>query len=163
MSESGGRRIKRSLYIDVNSIRFLEPEEVERFERWSLLREYVAAKTGELKEYNARLGANSDVRADLRSLTNVGMLRAYIRAYLRANRHVHDGMTLLVRQLQPGPEGLPIELYCFTNDTNWGAYEQIQSDIFDHIFAIVPEFDLRIFQSPTGADLEQIGRTERKA
>ena len=163
MSESGGRRIKRSVYIDVNSIRFLEPEEVARFERWSLLREYVAAKTGELKEYNARLGANSDVRADLRSLTNVGTLRAYIRAYLRANRHVHDGMTLLVRQLQPGPEGLPIELYCFTNDTDWGAYEEIQSDIFDHIFAIVPEFGLRIFQSPTGADLEQLGEAGRKA
>ena len=156
MSESGGRRIKRCLYIDVNSIRFLEPAEVKRFGHWSLLREYVAAKTTELEEYNARVGSDSDARADLRILTNVGMLRAYIRAYLRASRSIHEGMTLLVRQLQPGPEGLPIELYCFTNETDWEVYEEIQSDLFDHILAIVPEFDLRVFQNPTGADLEQL-------
>jgi miniconductance mechanosensitive channel len=157
MSESGGRRIKRCLHIDVNSIRFLEPEEVERFGRWSLLREYVAAKKSELEEYNARVGRDSDARADLRNLTNVGTLRAYIRAYLQASQNIHPGMTLLVRQLPPGPEGLPIELYCFTNVTEWGAYEEIQSDLFDHILAIVPEFDLRIFQNPSGADLEQLG------
>jgi miniconductance mechanosensitive channel len=162
MSESGGRRIKRSLYIDVNSIRFLEPEEVERFSRWSLLREYVTAKKTELEEYNARIGADPDVRADFRSLTNVGTLRAYIRAYLRANRSIHEGMTLLVRQLQPGPEGLPIELYCFTNETDWGVYEEIQSDLFDHILAIVPEFDLRVFQNPTGADFEHLAGAGRE-
>jgi len=89
-------------------------------------------------------------------------LRAYIRAYLRANRSIHEGMTLLVRQLQPGPEGLPIELYCFTNETDWGVYEEIQSDLFDHILAIVPEFDLRVFQNPTGADLEQLAGAGRE-
>jgi len=162
MSESGGRRIKRCLYIDVNSIRFLEPEEVERFSRWSLLCEYVTTKKAELEEYNARMGADPDVRADFRSLTNVGTLRAYIRAYLRGNRSIHEGMTLLVRQLQPGPEGLPIELYCFTNETDWGVYEEIQSDLFDHILAIVPEFDLRVFQNPTGADFEHLAGAGRE-
>ncbi len=152
MSESGGRRIKRCL----NSIRFLEPAEVKRLGRWSLLREYVAAKKAELEEYNARVGSDSDVRADFRSLTNVGTFRAYIKAYLRASQSIHEGMTLLVRQLQPGPEGLPIELYCFTNETAWEVYEEVQSDLFDHILSIVPEFDLRVFQNPTGADLEQL-------
>jgi miniconductance mechanosensitive channel len=123
----------------------------------------VTAKKAELEEYNARIGGDPDVRADFRSLTNVGTLRAYIRAYLRANRSIHEGMTLLVRQLQPGPEGLPIELYCFTNETDWGVYEEIQSDLFDHILAIVPEFDLRVFQNPTGADLEQLAGAGREA
>jgi miniconductance mechanosensitive channel len=163
MSLSGGRRIKRSLFIDVNTIRFLEPEEIERFERWSRLRDYIGAKRRELEEYNSKSGRDPELRADVRNLTNIGTLRAYIYAYLRASSHIHDGMTLLVRQLQPGPEGLPIELYCFTNDTDWNAYEDIQSDIFDHILAIVPEFDLRVFQNPTGADLTQLARVRGEA
>jgi miniconductance mechanosensitive channel len=161
MSQAGGRRIKRSLFIDLQTVRFLTPEEVERLGKWSLLRDYLAKKAEELEAYNSEPGRNPESVADIRRLTNVGTLRAYIAAYLRAHPRIHHDMTLLVRQLQPGPEGLPIEIYCFTNDTNWDVYEGIQADLFDHILAIVPEFGLRVFQDPSGADLASI--RERKS
>ena len=156
MSQSGGRRIKRSIFIDVSTIRFLEPDEIERFGRWSLLREYIESKTKDLDAWNAGPDRDREINADIRRLTNMGTLRAYIAAYLHAHPKIHKGMTLLLRQLQPGPSGLPIEIYCFTNDTDWGVYEGVQSDIFDHILAIVSEFDLRVFQDPTGADFQSI-------
>jgi miniconductance mechanosensitive channel len=158
MSLSGGRRIKRSFFIDVTSIRFLEPGEVSRFEDFALLGDYVRAKCGELERHNAAEGRNPEINADIRRLTNVGTLRAYILSYLRNHPKIHQNMTLLVRQLAPGPKGLPIEIYCFTNTTDWNAYEAIQSDVFDHILAIVPEFGLRVFQSPSGADVERLTR-----
>jgi len=151
MSESGGRRIKRSLEIDASSIRFLTPEEIEHCRGFALLREYLADKEGELSQHNQQLGDEPEVNQ--RRLTNIGTFRAYTHAYLTQHPDIHQGMTLLVRQLSPGPEGVPIELYCFTNTTNWGDYEAIQADIFDHLLAIVPEFGLRLFQKPTGADL----------
>ncbi len=156
MSKAGGRRIKRSLYIDKSTIRFLEPEEIERFRSWALLREHIASKTRELDSYNADAGRDPQVRGNIRRLTNVGTLRAYILAYLKAHPKIHPGMTLMVRQLQPGPDGLPMEIYCFTNDTDWAVYEGIQADLFDHILATLPEFGLRVFQNPTGADLDRI-------
>ena len=156
MSRSGGRRIKRSLFIDVSSVRFLEDEEIERLAGWGLLRDYIADKRVELVADNAREGRNPVLDADIRRLTNVGTLRAYIEAYLHAHPKIHQGMTLLVRQLQPTDRGLPIELYCFTNTTEWGAYESIQADIFDHLFAILPELGLRAFQSPAGSDLARL-------
>ena len=156
MSRSGGRRIKRSLFIDVSSVRFLEDGEIERFAAWALLRDYIAGKREELAADNAREGLNPVLDADIRRLTNVGTLRAYIEAYLHAHPKIHQGMTLLVRQLQPTDRGLPIELYCFTNTTEWGAYESIQADIFDHLFAILPELGLRAFQSPAGSDLARL-------
>jgi miniconductance mechanosensitive channel len=156
MTQSGGRRIKRSIFIDVSTIRFLELDEIERFGRWSLLREYIESKTKDLDAWNAGPERDREINADIRRLTNIGTLRAYIAAYLHAHPKIHKGMTLLLRQLQPGPSGLPIEIYCFTNDTNWGVYEGVQSDIFDHILAIVSEFDLRVFQDPTGADFQSI-------
>jgi miniconductance mechanosensitive channel len=171
MSRSGGRRIKRAVHLDVSSIRFLSEEEVDRFGRWGLLRDYIKEKKQELAEYNARVqeagrgegGVEAGaVIADLRLLTNVGTFRAYVFNYLKQHPMIHDqGFTLLVRQLSPGPNGLPIELYCFSNDQDWARYEGIQSDIFDHVLAILPEFGLRAFQSPTGHDLaalnERIG------
>ena len=156
MSQSGGRRIKRAFHVDVNSIRFLEADEIEAFERWSLLQDYMRQKRRELAEHNARAGGE-DASAEARQLTNVGTLRAYIESYLRQHPKVHQGMTLIVRQLALGAEGLPIEIYCFTNETEWAAYEGIQSDIFDHVLATAPEFDVRIYQSPTGRDLSQLG------
>jgi len=156
MSRSGGRRIKRSLFIDVSSVRFLEDEEIERFAAWALLRDYIAGKRAELAADNAREGLNPVLDADIRRLTNVGTLRAYIEAYLHAHPKIHQRMTLLVRQLQPTDRGLPIELYCFTNTTEWGAYESIQADIFDHLLAILPELGLRAFQSPAGSDLARL-------
>jgi miniconductance mechanosensitive channel len=150
MQEAGGRRIKRSINIDMNSIRFLSVEEIERFKQFVLLRDYIAAKEQELRDYNEAIGADAEV--NLRRLTNIGTLRAYIKNYLKNHPSIHAGMTLIVRQLQPGPHGLPIEIYCFSSDTNWVNYEAIQADIFDHVCAIVPEFGLRLFQSPTGSD-----------
>jgi miniconductance mechanosensitive channel len=156
MSRSGGRRIKRSVFVDVSTVRFLEPEEIERFAKWALLRDYIGSKTRELEAYNAEPGRNPEIAADVRRLTNVGTLRAYIVSYLHHHPKIHEDMTLLVRQLQPGPTGLPIEVYCFTNDTNWNVYEGIQGDLFDHILAIMKDFGLRVFQEPTGADLRQL-------
>jgi miniconductance mechanosensitive channel len=154
MSLSGGRRIKRSVFIDTTSIRFLEADEIEAFGRWSLLADYIADKKSEVERANAQKVTGEPVVADLRRLTNIGTLRAYIVAYLKSHPKIHEhGYTLIVRQLAPGPEGLPLELYCFSNDQDWTAYESIQSDVFDHILAIVPELGLRVFQSPTGHDI----------
>lgn len=151
MQDSGGRRIKRPLYFDMSSIRFLDPAEVERFKRFALLSDYVTNKAAELDSYNQALDESADVNR--RRLTNIGTFRAYAAEYLKAHPKIRQNMTLMVRQLSSGPEGLPIEIYCFTATTVWTEYEAIQSDIFDHFFAIVPEFGLRIYQQPAGADL----------
>jgi len=153
MSESGGRRIKRSLDIDVNSIRFLTDDEVQRFAEFTLLKDYIATKQAELVAYNDALPAEARNEVNLRKMTNIGTLRAYLTSYLKHHPKIHQGMTLIVRQLQSGPEGLPIEIYCFSNDIEWSVYEDIQSDIFDHTCAILPEFGLRLYQRPAGADL----------
>jgi miniconductance mechanosensitive channel len=157
MSESGGRRIKRALHLDVNTIRFLTEEEIVRLSRFELLKDYFQEKLKEVEAYNAeRAEGGPDVIPNSRRLTNVGTLRAYMVAYLRQHPMIHQDMTLIVRQLQPGPEGLPMEIYAFSNDTNWSNYEGLQADIFDHIFAFVPELGLRVFQKPSGADLEAL-------
>ncbi len=153
MSESGGRRIKRSINVDFNSIRFLTDEEVHRFKNFALLQGYINAKEAELNAYNKALDAPGESGVNLRRLTNIGTFRAYIYNYLKHHPKIHDRMTLIVRQLQPGTEGLPIEIYCFSNDIDWAAYEGIQADIFDHIGAIAPEFGLRLYQRLAGADL----------
>jgi miniconductance mechanosensitive channel len=153
MSESGGRRIKRSINIDVNTIRVLTDEEIKRFRGFALLKDYIQAKAVDLQAYNTALDEPGESGVNLRRLTNVGTFRAYIHSYLQHHPKIHDGMTLIVRQLQPGSEGLPIEIYAFSNDTDWAAYEGIQADIFDHICAIAAEFGLRLYQRPAGADL----------
>ncbi len=154
MALSGGRRIKRAFHIDLASIRFLDVDEVARFSQWSLLADYIEGKRSEIADENEHRPGDGSISANIRRLTNVGTLRAYLVAYLRAHAKIHEaGYTLIVRQLAPGPTGLPLEIYCFTKDQAWDVYEGIQADIFDHIFAIVPEFGLRLFQQPTGADL----------
>jgi miniconductance mechanosensitive channel len=167
MSLSGGRRMKRSFHIDMNTIRFLTDEEVARFAQWELLRDYIGQKLKEIEAYNR---AKEEMSVDesgapvipyRRRLTNIGTLRAYIVAYLRQHPGVHKGMTLMVRQLQSGPEGLPMEVYAFSNDTAWVNYEGIQSDIFDHILSTTPEFGLRVFQTPSGRDLEALKEAVR--
>lgn len=156
MSASGGRRIKRSLYVDASSIHFLSPEELDRCKRFLLLEEYLGGKEGDLAKYNQELKGLSvqerDAAVNMRRLTNIGTFRAYTWRYLNQHPQIRKDMTLLVRQLQPGPQGLPIELYCFTNTTAWNDYEDIQADIFDHLMAIVPEFGLRLFQQPAGTE-----------
>ncbi|AMG73675.1 mechanosensitive ion channel family protein [Sphingopyxis granuli] len=152
MSESGGRRIKRSLLIDQNCIRFLTADEKQQLRRLRLIDDYLESKQGELGEWNARVERAGHDPVNSRRVTNVGTFRAYVLAYLRANGRISKDMTLLVRQLAPTAQGLPIEIYCFTSTTAWAEYEDIQSDIFDHLFAIMPEFGLRPFQDPSGVD-----------
>jgi len=157
MSESGGRRIQRSLLIDQNSVRFFSAAERERLHRFALLRDYLGGKEREIGEWNAKLEAQGRDPVNARRLTNLGTFRAYVECYLRSHPGIHQEMTLLVRQRSPGPEGLPLEIYCFTGTTAWGEYEAIQSDIFDHLLAIIPEFGLRIFQQPGGTDIRLFG------
>ena len=161
MSESGGRRIKRSIHIDARSVRFLTDDEVEKFTRFALLREYVDRKRSELAAYNAGLGGAETANVNLRRLTNLGTFRAYLWNFLQNHPQIHREMTLLVRQLQAGEKGIPIEIYCFTGTTEWAAYEGIQADIFDHILAQCGEFGLRVFQTPTGADIADLGHSGR--
>ena len=157
MSESGGRRIKRAIILDLTSIRFLTEEEIERYKRFVLLREYIVDKRNALQKYNQRLGAESNSDVNLRRLTNVGTFRAYVYNYLKHHDQLRNDMTLLVRQLQPTPQGLPIEVYVFTTTTAWADYESIQADIFDHLYSILAEFGLRPFQEPTGVDFTSLG------
>jgi miniconductance mechanosensitive channel len=154
MSESGGRRIKRALHFDTSSVRFLSDDEVESLRRFELLTDYIAGKERELSVANENKPDSQEDEVNLRRLTNIGTIRAYIFNYLKNHPRIHKDMTLLVRHLSPGPEGLPIEIYCFTNTTDWVAYEDIQADIFDHFLAIAPEFGLRIYQKPSGGDVK---------
>ena len=158
MQESGGRRIKRALHLDQTSIRFLTAEEEERLSRLDRLETYLRRKQEELAEWNGKLGERARIPANTRRATNIGTFRAYVENYLRSHPGVHQGMTIMVRQLPPQPEGLPLEIYCFTSTTAWAVYEGIQSDIFDHLLAILPEFGLRVFQSPAGSDLQVLSR-----
>ena len=156
MSESGGRRIKRSLSIDMNSISLCNAETLDRFRKFELIREYVNLKQKEVVEHNKTNNIDSAELINGRCLTNIGTFRAYIEAYLRSNSQIHKDMTFLVRQLDPTETGLPIQIYVFTNDTDWVRYEGIQADIFDHLLAIIPEFGLKVFQSPTGKDFSKL-------
>ena len=161
MSESGGRRIKRALMIDVNSIRFCDEKLLERFNRIRLLKNYLGSRQEEISEYNRTHSApaEDDLLINGRRQTNVGVFRAYVVAYLKNNEQINQNMTFLVRQLPPSENGLPLEIYVFSRDKRWAQYEDIQADIFDHLFAALPIFDLRAFQNPTGHDLHYLSET----
>ncbi|WP_439080338.1 mechanosensitive ion channel family protein [Serratia ureilytica] len=163
MSESGGRRIKRSLNIDTGSVHFLSEEEQRRLQRNPLLHSYLNVKTQELSQHNQEIAVDLASPLNGRRLTNLGTLRAYLEAYLRAHPRIHQNMTLMVRQLAPTPEGLPLEIYAFTNTTVWAEYESIQADIFDHILAVIDEFGLRVHQTPTGNDMRDMLRQSANA
>ncbi|MNH49612.1 Miniconductance mechanosensitive channel YbdG [compost metagenome] len=152
MQESGGRRIKRALLIDQTSVRFLEAEERERMRRFLLIDDYLAEKTAEMADWNAKLVQAGRDPVNLRRSTNIGAFRAYVQHYLQHHPRIRQDMTLLVRQLQPTEAGLPLEIYAFTATVAWSEYEDIQADVFDHLLAILPEFGLRLFQQPSGAD-----------
>lgn len=156
MSESGGRRIKRTLRLDAASVRFLDDHEIARLKKIALLRPYLDQRDQEVRETNLalahRLGDLASTPANRRRLTNLGTFRAYLNAYLRNHPGIHQEMTLMVRALEPSSEGVPMEVYCFTATTTWAVYEGIQSDIFDHLLAILPEFGLRLYQKPSGHD-----------
>ena len=158
MPLSGGRRIKRALHLDLNTVHFLTEQEIERLSRYEFLNDYMKAKRAELAEYNERAMESDDLLPQRRRLTNLGTFRAYVLHYLRHHPVIHRDLTLLVRQLPPGPQGIPLELYCFSTDTAWASYEGIQADIFDHLMAILPEFGLRAYQQPAGSDFRELGR-----
>ncbi len=160
MRDSGGRRIKRAIAVDINSVRFIDHELLERFKGIRLLRPYLEQKVRDLEDHNRRHVSDEEFRvlANGRRLTNIGTFRAYCVAYLRNHSHIHQGLTFLVRQLAPTAEGLPLEIYVFVNDTRWDFYEGVQADIFDHLFAVLPEFGLRAFQLPSGRDVAEVGK-----
>ena len=156
MSASGGRRVKRAIYIDMSSIQFCTQEMLKKYQKFETIAANLKEKLAEVEIYNIKHNVDTSELINGRRLTNVGTFRTYILQFLRNHPNVHQGMTLLVRQLNSTEHGLPIELYFFTNDTNWVKYEEIQSDIFDHILAAISEFDLRLFQNPTGRDFNNL-------
>ncbi len=156
MSESGGRRIKRALHIDMSSIKFCTDETLESFKKFALITDYIAQKQEEINEYNREHGTDTSQLINGRRQTNIGVFRAYIIAYLKNHPKIHQDMTFLVRHLEPKQYGLPVQIYVFSNDQAWANYEAIQADIFDHLLAALPEFGLRIFQNPTGYDFKSL-------
>ena len=156
MFESGGRRIKRAIHIDMQSVRFADEKLLEHWQKFRLLKSYLEEKLAEIARENVARGEDAGVLGNGRRLTNLGTFRAYVNAYLRAHPRIHQDMTFLVRQLQPTEHGLPLEIYVFTNDTRWAVYEGIQADIFDHLLAVIDQFDLRVFQSPSGRDVAAV-------
>jgi miniconductance mechanosensitive channel len=155
MKESGVRRMKRSISIDMSSVKFCTPEMLDKFRKINILQEYIDRTEAELENYNKENNIDNSVFINGKRQTNIGVFRAYLEEYLAHHTLVDNKSDLLVRQLQPNSSGIPIEIYAFTLETGFIRYEKVQSDIFDHILAIVPQFDLRVFQSPTGEDLRQ--------
>jgi miniconductance mechanosensitive channel len=153
MSESGGRRIKRAILLDQTSVRFLDHDERQRLRRIALIDEYLDQQRRELEDYNAQLEAGGKDPVNNRRATNLGTFRAYVTAYLRSHPGVNQDMTLMVRQLDPTPLGLPMQVYCFAADVGWVPYENLAGDIFDHLLAVLPEFGLRIYQQPGSGDV----------
>jgi miniconductance mechanosensitive channel len=152
MQESGGRRIKRWVNIDMNSIKFCTPEMLEKFRNFQYISEYVQDKEDEIGRFNKELNVNPDYTVNGRRQTNIGIFRAYLMRYLQCRQDINPEMNIMVRHLQPAENGLPIEIYCFSIFKEFNEYENLQADIFDHVLAVIPEFDLRIFQNPTGND-----------
>ncbi|RDI05995.1 miniconductance mechanosensitive channel [Pseudomonas fluorescens] len=153
MQQSGGRRIKRSLFIDASGVRFLHDEEEQRLTQVRLLTDYIGRKQAELKAWNEAQGNVAAMSANRRRMTNLGTFRAYALAYLKSHAEIQPNMTCMVRQLQTTAQGIPLEIYCFTRTTAWADYERIQGDIFDYLLAVMPEFGLNLYQQPSGTDL----------
>ena len=153
MQQSGGRRIKRSLFIDASGVRFLHDEEEQKLTQIRLLTDYIGRKQAELKSWNEAQGNVAAMSANRRRMTNLGTFRAYALAYLKSHPEVQADMTCMVRQMQTTAQGVPLEIYCFTRTTAWADYERIQGDIFDYLLAVLPEFGLSLYQQPSGNDL----------
>lgn len=156
MQESGGRRIKRSINIKISTIRYLTEQEIDELKKIKLLLPYINERQEEIDKYNNQEEIDSSVLVNGRRMTNVGLFRAYILAYAKHNPNIHKAMTLMVRQLAPQEHGLPLELYMFTNGTNWGFFEDVMSDVFDHLFAAIKYFHLEVFELPASDDLRHL-------
>ncbi len=163
MEESGGRRIKRALYIDMDSITFCTDEMLEKFKKIVVLKPYLEKKEKELEEYNKKFNTDPLALVNGRRQTNIGVFRAYLKAYLQNRSDIHNDMTFLVRQLQASEKGLPVEIYVFTKTTDWAAYEDIQADIFDHILAVIPQFGLKVYQFPSNSGVKELMVSQAKS
>ncbi len=161
MQETGGRRIKRAIYIDQSSVKFCDEDMLNRFKQFQTIQSYLEDKEVEIKKFNEERKVDSTVTVNGRRMTNIGTFRAYLKAYLRNRDDIHKDLTFLIRQKEPGAYGIPIEIYVFTTTTAWVEYEEIQADIFDHILAVIPLFDLKVFQVPTGHDIQSIKTADK--
>ena len=159
MQESGGRRIKRSIRIDMNSVKFCTPEMLAKYKKIQLLKDYIEETEKVIEDYNKEHGIdNSIILVNGRRQTNLGVFRAYLTNYLKSLPTVNQDLTCMVRQLQPTEQGIPLELYFFSAIKAWVPYEGVQADVFDHVLAIIPEFDLHVFQNPTGEDFRELSK-----
>ena len=158
MEQSGGRRIKRAINIDMTSVKFCDEEMLQRFLKFEYLKEYIRNRSEEIEKHNREKGIDASELVNGRRMTNVGTFRAYLVSYLKNHPKINREMTFMVRHLTPTDKGLPIEIYVFSSDQAWVNYEAIMADIFDHVLAVIPRFDLRVFQSPTGHDMRLLGR-----
>ncbi len=156
MTESGGRRIKRSISIDMNTVKFATDDMLRRWEKFQLLTDYLKTRQTEIEAYNREQNVDTSELLNGRKITNLGTFRAYLVEYLKNHPKIHNDMTFLIRHLQPTEKGIPVEIYVFSNDQAWANYEAIQADIFDHVLAVIPEFDLRVFQHPSGNDIQRL-------
>jgi len=156
MSNSNGRRIKRAIYLKIDSIGFCDDDMLERLGKIALVTDYIQHRKEEIKAYNDSHKVDKSTLVNGRNMTNVGVFKAYIEAYLKANPNINDEMMVMVRQLPPSEKGLPLEIYAFSKDKNWKAYENIMSDIFDHVLSAVPYFDLVVFENPAGSDFRRV-------
>ena len=156
MHESGGRRIKRPIHIKISSIRYLRDKEIEELKKIQLLATYIEERQQEIKEFNKTHAPHREVPVNGRNLTNVGLFRKYIELYATMRPDIKKDMSFMVRQLDPTPTGLPIELYFFTDTTKWAEYEGIMADIFDHLLAAIKYFDLEVFENPASDDLRML-------
>lgn len=159
MQESGARRIRRHILIDLNSIKFCTSEMLERFSKYGYVTEYIARTESELKTYNKENKVDPGVMINGHRQTNIGIFRAYLTAYLKENPNLHQDLSLMVRQLQPTETGLPLEIYAFSKEQDWERFEEIQSDIFDHVLAGITFFDLKLFQGPSGNDFQTLAKS----
>ena len=146
MQESGGRRIKRSVLIDIETIKFIDEQQQQQLTKIPYVADFLTKRNAEI--------ATGDAHA--LQITNITVFRAYLEAYLKQNSKIRQDMTFIVRELEPTAQGLPVQIYVFANDTRWAFYEAIQADIFDHVLAILPQFDLSVYQSPDGSDIRSI-------
>ncbi|MDD2195976.1 MAG: mechanosensitive ion channel [Bacteroidales bacterium] len=156
MEESNGRRIKRSVYIDMSSVKFCSPELLEKLKRIHLIKDYIEQRTKEIEEFNKKMGFDTSLPINGRRMTNLGVFRQYLQSYLKMNSSINSEATQMVRQLQPTERGIPVEIYCFSAEKAWVVYEGVQADLFDHVLASVPQFELRIFQNPSGDDFQKL-------
>lgn len=159
MEESDGRRIKRSVYIDMRSVKFCPPELLEKLKRIHLIKDYINQRSNEIEEFNKEMEFDTSMPVNGRRMTNLGIFRIYLESYLKNHPSINAKATCMVRQLQPTEQGIPVELYCFSAEKSWVVYEGVQADIFDHVLSIVPQFELRVFQNPSGDDFQYLAQS----